>query len=178
MTNTLLGVLITGARKKMMGIQFKQSSCQLEALNESQKTNMSKALHPFSRGKRAQSLHGKAEGQRSAASQTYWDITAARLRRKSPDTVPRKEGNGSWGTPVTCSSSHTAGQLFWLGSPVQTQEGTGCAVSYTDCSPLPRLLIIPFAAHSHFRLHLGNQSCPKQAHMQWTHCQCNSEACT
>lgn len=178
MTNTLLAVLITGARKKLMGIQFKQSSCQLEALNESQKENMSKALHPFSRGKCAQPLHGKAEGQGSAASQTCWDIRAARLRRNSPNTVPCKGGNGSWSTPATRFSSHTGGQLLWLGSSVRTGKGTGCAVSYADCGPLPPLFIIPSAAHSHFRLPLGNQSCPKEAHMQWTRCQRNSEACT
>lgn len=34
MTNTLLEVLITGARGKLIGVQFQQSSSQMEAIDE------------------------------------------------------------------------------------------------------------------------------------------------
>lgn len=54
MTNTLLEVLITGAGEKLMAIQFKQRSSQLETIDELWKVNTSTALHPSSQAKPAQ----------------------------------------------------------------------------------------------------------------------------
>lgn len=129
MTNTLLEVLITEAGEKLMGIQFKQRSSQLEVIDESWKANMSKALHPSSWGKCARSLHGRAESHGLAEFQNCWEYQSCktlgrnRSAHGSPDTVPcTGERKGSPSIPAACSSSHTGGNYLGWDHQFDKQE--------------------------------------------------------